>query len=78
MMRQGPDNVRVPGLPQGRWRVAALHPAEPAFTRSTRQRDAVLRGEVAMTSDELAAVGLPLPALRPESGLVIELETPSS
>ncbi|WP_237482774.1 alpha-galactosidase [Lichenibacterium dinghuense] len=73
MMRQGPDNIRVPGLPQGRWRIAALHPAEPAFTRSTRERDAVLRGEVAATADELAAVGLPLPPLRPESALVVEL-----
>ena len=73
MMRQGPDNVRVPGLPRGRWRIAALHPPEPSFTRSTRGRDAVLRGEVAVTAHELAAVGLPLPVLRPESGLVIEL-----
>ena len=74
MMRQGPDNVCVPGLPRGsRWRVAAIHPPEPAFTRSTPARDAVLRGEVAATADDLAVIGLPLPALRPESGMVIEL-----
>ena len=73
MMRQGPDNVRVPGLPRGLWRVAALHPAEPAFTGSTRARDAVLRGEVAFAAGELATVGLPLPSLRPESALVMEL-----
>lgn len=78
MMRQGPDNVRVPGLPRGRWRIAALHPAEPAFTRSTRERDAVLRGEVAATADEIATVGLPLPVLRPESGVVIELTAESA
>jgi alpha-galactosidase len=72
-MRQGPDNVRVPGLTRSRWRVAALHPAEPAFTRSTRERDAVLHGEVTLPADELATVGLPLPVLRPESGELIEL-----
>ena len=33
----------------------------------------MLRGEIAVTAYELAAVGLPLPVLRPESGVVIEL-----
>lgn len=74
MMRQGPDNVRVPGLLRGkRWRVAALHPADPDFMRRNPAREALLRGQVAMTSDELAGIGLPVPVLRPESGIVIEL-----
>ena len=73
MMRQGPDNIRLPGLAPGRWRVAALHPPAPDFIRGTPARAAVLSGAVAVEAGDLAVVGLPLPALRPESALVIEL-----
>ncbi len=74
MMRQGPDNIRIPGLARGRrWRIAAVHPAAPDFARETPAREAVLRGQVSATVDELATMGLPLPALKPESAMVIEL-----
>lgn len=73
MMRQGPDNVRLPGLAPGRWRVAALHPAVPDFVRRTPARDAVLSGSIVASAEDLATIGLPVPALRPESGLVVEL-----
>ena len=73
MMRQGPDNIHLPGLAPGPWRVAALHPAAPSFIRRTPARDAVLSGAVVACAEDFATVGLPVPALRPETGLVIEL-----
>jgi alpha-galactosidase len=58
----------------GRWRVARCHPAEPDFIRISEGQKALLGGERTFTLDSLARSGLPLPMLRPESGMVLELE----
>ena len=56
------------------WRVAAVHPSPAPFIRVTAEQQAVLDGAVAFAGADLATVGLPIPALFPESGVILELE----
>ncbi len=78
-LRYRADAVRVAGADPGRrWRVAAVHPKAPPFARITPEQAAVLAGEVAFGAFDLAAVGLPVPALPPESALILELEALAS
>lgn len=58
----------------GRWRVASVHPAAPDTIRpSAAQRD-LLAGQSTFSIATLRAAGLLIPMLRPESGMVLELE----
>lgn len=59
---------------QGRWRIAACHPKRPDFIRITPEQQRLLDGEISFSHASLTDYGLPLPMLRPESGLVLELE----
>ncbi len=58
----------------GRWRIAACHPKRPDFIRITPEQQKLLDGEITFSHAALTDYGLPLPMLRPESGLVLELE----
>ncbi len=57
-----------------RWRVAAIHPAKPDFIRISEGQERLLSGELTFSLAALRQAGLPLPMLRPESGLLLELE----
>lgn len=66
-----PEHVAAAG---GRWRIAAVHPAEPNFIRISEGQKRLLAGEVSFDGKDLAKGGLPLPMLRPESALLLEIE----
>ncbi|MBB5575498.1 alpha-galactosidase [Rhizobium paranaense] len=76
MVGEQPAPVRLPvdGDDKGQWRIAAVHPAEPDFIRISEGQRKLLSGELTFSLDTLRHVGLPLPMLRPESGLLLELE----
>ena len=59
---------------QGLWRVAAVHPASPAFPRISKNQKALLEGDIAFPLSDLSQSGLPLPMMQPESAVLIEIE----
>jgi alpha-galactosidase len=76
MMTEQPPPLRVPapGASDGGWRIAAIHPAIPAFKRVSADQDRLLSGQTEFGVSTLRRVGLPLPALVPESAIVLEIE----
>ncbi|QND46152.1 alpha-galactosidase (plasmid) [Rhizobium lusitanum] len=76
MVGEQPAPVRLPVSVEGagKWRVKAIHPAEPEFIRISDGQQRLLNGELTFSLDTLRHVGLPLPMLRPESGLLLEFE----
>ncbi|MDR3375563.1 MAG: alpha-galactosidase [Ancalomicrobiaceae bacterium] len=77
MIGEQPPSVRLPLKARadgGQWHVAAIHPAEPEFIWPSKGQKALLAGEISFGFDSLRLTGLPLPMLRPESGVLIELE----
>lgn len=76
MVGEQPPPVLLPvsGDGAGKWRVKAMHPADPEFIRISDGQQRLLNGELTFSLDTLRHVGLPLPMLRPESGLVLEFE----
>nr|WP_316650800.1 alpha-galactosidase [uncultured Gellertiella sp.] len=75
MVGEYPPPLRVPvaGGP-GLWRIASCHPPVPSFIRISGGQQALLSGDHVFTLDALRHAGLPLPMLRPESGVLLELE----
>ncbi|MBN9237324.1 alpha-galactosidase [Mesorhizobium hungaricum] len=69
-----PLQVAVPQATARRWRIAAVHPAAPAFVRLSAGQQALLAGESDFSLDTLRHAGLALPMLRPESGVILEIE----
>jgi alpha-galactosidase len=67
--------LRVPGLDAGqRYRIQLLHlPTVPHSRPSTPLLDRLISGELTLSGAQLAEHGLPLPALPPESALVMGL-----
>jgi len=55
------------------WRIAAVHPAQPSFIRLSDSQRRMLAGETAFSLDTVRRLGLALPMLRPESGVILEL-----
>jgi alpha-galactosidase len=76
MIGEQPEPVRLPlrGQGAGLWRIAAMHPADPQFVRSSQGQRDLLAGSVPFSLDTLRHAGLPLPMLRPESGILLEIE----
>jgi alpha-galactosidase len=76
MKGEQPPPLRVPLMqPAGsRWRIAATHPAQPSFIRTSRTQLDLLSGRVPFALEALTGIGLNLPPLRPESAVVLELE----
>jgi alpha-galactosidase len=62
-------------LDEGRWRIAAVHPSAPAFIRISAQQGELLTGERTFGGATISHGGLNLPMLRPESGMLLEIET---
>lgn len=81
---QGPQMIAEQPLPLtlppqvagrgGRWRISAVHPADPAFVRLSDGQRRLLSGAIAFNLATLDRSGLPLPMLRPESAILLELE----
>lgn len=59
---------------QRRWKIAAIHPQTPDFIRISESQRQLLAGDIDFSLAALRHAGLPLPMLRPESGLLLELE----
>jgi len=76
MMSEQPPPLKLPacGARAGFWRVAGLHPARPEFQRIGSEQAELLGGRRNFSIAALRRIGLTLPALMPESGVVIELE----
>jgi alpha-galactosidase len=74
------DTVHAPPLrltPSGRHKARRLSipaPQRPCWARTTPVLDALLAGTLVIGDDEFLVVGLALPELPPQSGLVIEIE----
>jgi alpha-galactosidase len=65
-----PDSVTQLG---GRWIIAQILPAEPDFIRISEGQKALLSGAISFDLAAAGHSGLPLPMLRPESALLLEL-----
>ncbi len=76
MMAEQPPPLKLPAVDavEGEWRIAAIHPAAPAFIRIARDQQTLLGGKTRFGLASLRRGGLPLPMLRPESGVVLEIE----
>lgn len=66
-----PEKIRSLG---GEWKIRTHLPAEPEFIRISEGQKRLLAGEVQFDLRSAAIAGLPLPMLRPESALMLELE----
>jgi alpha-galactosidase len=69
-----PVRIHLDSDPEQRWRVVAMHPAKPDFIRISDAQTALLSGEISFSTATLAARGLNLPMLRPESAILLEIE----
>lgn len=76
MLTEQPPPLVLHGRePNGfRWRIAACHPPRPDFFRISPEQEKLLIGDVSFTNATLTSYGLPIPMLRPESGMILELE----
>ena len=76
MLTEQPPPLVLRGRePNGfRWRIAACHPPRPDFFRISPEQEKLLIGDVSFTNATLTSCGLPIPMLRPESGMILELE----
>lgn len=66
-----PDSVTHFG---GRWTVANVLPAKPHFIRISEGQTKLLAGEIGFDLANASLAGLPLPMLRPESAILLELQ----
>lgn len=67
-LRIAADNATAP-----LWRIASFRPAQPGFIRLSDSQRRLLSGETAFSLDTLRRLGLALPMLRPESGVVLDI-----
>lgn len=76
MVSEQPPPLTLSALPEDEtlWRIAAVHPAMPDFIRMSEGQKKLLSGDVHFSAGALARAGLPLPMLRPESGMLLEIE----
>jgi alpha-galactosidase len=76
MMTEQPPPLRLPVeyVAEGRWRIIGTHPLTPDFIRISSAQMRLLAGEITFLSQTLTRTGLSLPMLRPQSGLVLEIE----
>lgn len=76
MLAEQPPPLRLPRalVSDGRWRVALRRPLAPDFVRISEAQHRLLSGEATFDASLLHAAGLPLPMLRPGSGVLLELQ----
>ncbi|NSX88977.1 alpha-galactosidase [Agrobacterium tumefaciens] len=58
----------------GRWKITHTLPATPEFIRISEGQKRLLSGEISFELSSVSLSGLPLPMLRPESALLLEIE----
>nr|WP_325265011.1 alpha-galactosidase [uncultured Rhizobium sp.] len=83
IVAQGPQMVAEQPLPLrlpehltrfgGTWRIETVLPEEPDFIRISEGQKRLLSGKIAFDLANAGLAGLPLPMLRPESALLLEL-----
>jgi alpha-galactosidase len=66
-----PDSVTKLG---GTWKITNTLPAQPEFIRISEGQTKLLSGEISFALSSAGLAGLPLPMLKPESALLLELE----
>ncbi|UHS58561.1 alpha-galactosidase [Agrobacterium vaccinii] len=66
-----PDNVTRLG---GTWKITNSLPAKPEFIRISEGQTKLLSGTISFELSSVGLAGLPLPMLKPESALLLELE----
>ncbi|MCJ8510161.1 alpha-galactosidase [Rhizobium lemnae] len=77
MVGEQPAPLRLPeklGSVGGKWRIRKHLPAEPDFIRMSDGQRRLMAGEISFDLRNAVLGGLPLPMLRPESALMLELE----
>lgn len=75
MQSEHPAPLTLPmrGSHLKRWRVTKCHPVEPDFIRINESQVKFLKGDGDVSAFDLAEIGINLPMLRPESGVVLVL-----
>lgn len=76
MVGEQPATLRLPEQIirfGGTWRIETVLPTEPDFIRISDGQKRLLSGEIAFDLANSGLAGLPLPMLRPESALLLEL-----
>lgn len=77
MVGEQPAPLRLPQSVAslgGTWKITTVLPAEPEFIRISEGQKKLLAGDISFDLSSAALVGLPLPMLKPESALLLELE----
>ncbi|MBB6510696.1 alpha-galactosidase [Rhizobium soli] len=76
MVGEQPSPLRLPEQItrfRGTWRIETVLPEEPEFIRISDGQKRLLSGEITFDLANAGLAGLPLPMLRPESALLLEL-----
>jgi alpha-galactosidase len=76
MVGEQPAPLRLPEQVThfgGTWRIETILPEKPDFVRISEGQQRLLSGEIAFDLANAGLAGLPLPMLRPESALLLEL-----
>ena len=74
--RELPPPVRLAGLrAEASYRVTILNPKPPDFIRITETQSELFAGATTASGDLIATVGLPLPGLRPQAAILLELNS---
>jgi alpha-galactosidase len=76
MMSEHPSPLCLPmrGSHLKRWRMTRYHPAAPDFIRVSTSQMHFINGERDVSAFDLAEIGIHLPMLKPESGVVLILD----
>lgn len=76
MMSEQPQPLTFPmrGSHLKRWRVSKCHPPEPEFIRINESQKRFLMGERDVSAFDVSEIGINLPMLRPESGILMVLD----
>ncbi|CVI64418.1 Glycoside hydrolase clan GH-D [Agrobacterium deltaense NCPPB 1641] len=82
MVSEQPEPLKLPESITklgGRWKITKTLPATPEFIRISEGQKRLLAGDISFELSSVSLSGLPLPMLRPESALLLELNlTPES
>ncbi|TWF59127.1 alpha-galactosidase [Neorhizobium alkalisoli] len=76
MVGEQPAPLRLPEQVTrfgGTWRIETILPERPDFVRISEGQQRLLSGEIAFNLANTGSAGLPLPMLRPESAMLLEL-----
>lgn len=77
MVGEQPAPLRLPASVTklgGTWKITNSLPAKPEFIRISEGQTKLLSGDISFELSSVGIAGLPLPMLKPESALLLELE----